>query len=143
MKPEEWTLLAINAAKEQGLSPVRLQKALFLLGRHLPSDLGESFYSFTPYNYGPFDSEIYEDARKLAAKGFININQSPGQRWVEYQITASGIQVASQLNQAAPQQVVEYLNTVVSWTLSLSFQQLVGAIYKMYPEFKVNSVFNS
>ncbi len=66
MKPQDWTLLAISAAKGRGLSPIQLQKSLFLLERRLSKEeLGEQFYEFVPYNYGPFDVKIYQDAKYL------------------------------------------------------------------------------
>jgi hypothetical protein len=35
----------------------------------------------------------------------------------------------------------EYIKSMAGWVRSLSFQQLVKAVYDKYPEMKVNSVF--
>ena len=47
---KDWALLAIaNAGHGVSLSPVQLQKSLFLLGRELGSKVGANFYDFQPY----------------------------------------------------------------------------------------------
>jgi hypothetical protein len=142
MKPQQWTLLAICAAKEKGLSPVQLQKSLFLLERRLPKDeLGESFYEFTPYNYGPFDVKIYQDAEALEEFGWIAITQPAEHRWKSYQATSSGLELATKLRAKVSSRAGAYLDEVVTWVLGLSFRDLVRAIYAAYPEYRANSVF--
>src|SRR5947209_12101358 len=100
MEPNSWTLLVICAAKSNGLSPVQLQKSLFLLERRLPQEeLGNEFYQFTPYNYGPFDVKIYQDAEALEEIGLIIITQSESRRWKNYQATSSGLELAARLRE--------------------------------------------
>jgi hypothetical protein len=43
MKRALWTLLAISVANGKTLSPVQVQKSLFLLGRMLPDEVGDLF----------------------------------------------------------------------------------------------------
>src|SRR5215207_6994355 len=97
MKREYWTLFAICAARGEGLSPVQLQKSLFLLGKSMPEEEGGSFYNFIAYNYGPFDAAIYQDAELLADQGFISIDRPHGQRWSEYRATQSGLELAQKV----------------------------------------------
>ena len=47
---------------------------------------------------------------------------------------------ALQLREANPR-AAAYLDQVVKWALSLSFTQLVRAIYEQYPEMREKSVF--
>ncbi len=142
MRPQHWTLLAICAAKGKGLSPVQLQKSLFLLEHRLSKEeLGEDFYEFIPYNYGPFDVKIYQDAETLEEIGLVNIIKSDAHRWRKYQSTPSGLELATKLRAEVPPHVVTYLDEVIRWVLSLSFRDLVRAIYEAYPEFRANSVF--
>src|SRR5437879_13456561 len=116
MKPQDWTLLAISAAKGRGLSPIQLQKSLFLLERRLSKEeLGEDFYEFIPYNYGPFDVKIYQDAETLEEIGLINITQSDARRWRSYQATQSGLELATSLRAKASPHAVAYLDEVVAW----------------------------
>jgi DNA-binding PadR family transcriptional regulator len=142
MKPEHWTLLVICTAKSKGLSPVQLQKTLFLLQRRLPKeDVGDRYYEFTPYNYGPFNVTIYQDAETMEELGWISINHSPGGRWKVYRATPIGLEFATKLRAQASPHALEYLDTIVTWVLGLSFRELVSAIYAEYPEFRANSVF--
>ena len=62
----DWTLLAICAGGFRGLSPVQLQKTLFLLGKQLPEAVTADFYDFQAYHYGPFDRTVYVDAERLS-----------------------------------------------------------------------------
>ena len=142
MERKEWTLLAIYCANEEGLSPVQLQKSLFLLGKNLPDAVGNSYYQFIPCNYGPFDQAIYFDAEELSRDGLISINYMEGREWPKYFITPKGKKhVEKPLKQKTTKEVIAYLAVVVKWARSLTFQELIRAIYHAFPEFKRNSVF--
>jgi uncharacterized protein YwgA len=143
MERKDWTLLAICAANAKGLSPVQLQKTLFLLGEELPRFVGNDFYQFSPYHYGPFDRSVYDDAEKLADEGLVAITQRSGENWNRYLATAEGCARAEGTKESAPAAAVEYLNNVVAWALRQSFTSLVRAIYERYPRMKANSVFQS
>jgi len=140
MQKKDWTLLAIAAAKEGGLTPAQLQKSLFLIEKNYPGNL-DSFYKFEPYNYGPFDKTVYEDARSLASVKMVKMNGVQGQRWSKYYVTPEGEVEATRLQAVADAKLVAYLSKVVQWAQGLSFTQLVSSIYKHYPDYKINSVF--
>jgi uncharacterized protein len=146
MKPKDWTLLVISVADSRGLSPVQLQKSLFLLERRLAENipeekLGETFYEFVPYNYGPFDVKVYQDADVLEERGLVTIQSSAERRWKLYQATQDGLRVAMKLRSEVSPRVLSYLDTIVTWVLERSFRDLVLAVYKAYPEFREHSVF--
>lgn len=142
MRREDWTLLVIAAAKKRGLSPVQLQKSLFLLGQRLDkSTLGDDFYAFEPYNYGPFDVTVYQDAERLAGDGLVTISRTPERRWALYLSTENGSEAAEKLRKGVPAQWLRYADRLVTWVQHLSFRDLVRAIYAEYPEYRANSVF--
>ena len=141
MNREHWTLLALSAAGGAALSPVQLQKSLFLLGRELSDAVGENYYVFQPYNFGPFDADVYHDAEKLAAQGLVAIHREPWRSWVEYQATPAGLKYARKIQTEVAPEAFAYLRKTVAWAQSLSFQALVRSIYQRYPEFRANSVF--
>lgn len=141
MKAQDWTLLAIAAGKGRTLTPVQLQKSLFLLSKEYPELLESGFYQFTPYNYGPFDVRIYGDAERLSGEGLVELQVVTGRRWNEYSVTSNGADRAAALRREAPPEALAYLDRVVAWAKSLSFQQLVRAVYQKYPEYRANSVF--
>lgn len=141
MRAIDWTLLALASAGGKPLTPVQLQKALFLLGRELPKVTGKNYYRFVPHNFGPFDPTIYHDSEQLEDEGFVSVLYQAGRRWPVYSVTPRGLQRAHELEKSAPVTGVEYLRKAVKWARSLSFQQLVQAIYREYPEYRVNSIF--
>lgn len=142
MNRDKWTLLALALAHERGLSPVQLQKSLFLLGKNLNNEvLGSDYYQFEPYNYGPFDVAVYQDAEHLSRQGFVTITRTAERRWPLYQITEAGASAARQIQTQVASEVMQYLERVVAWTQRLSFRQLVKAIYARYPEMRERSVF--
>ena len=91
MERQRWTLLAIDEAAPSGLSPVQLQKTLFLIGKNLTREVGDSYYSFVPYNYGPFDAHVYSDAEVLIKQGLVFETRSAGRSWSYYRSRKAGI----------------------------------------------------
>ncbi len=140
MDRKNWTLLAISFAGETGLSPVQLQKCLFLLGQEQKDYVGEGFYEFSPYNYGPFSKLVYQEAEELASEGLILIERPVGS-FATYRITLDGAERARQLTNEEPSSAAVYLKTVVEWARPLSFSELVRAVYSKYPDYRANSVF--
>lgn len=143
LKPADWVLLAIDASPRKSLSPVQLQKALFLFSRNLDDSQRQTdgFYDFEPYDYGPFDRAVYDDAENLEVNGDIVIDSpsSTGRR--RYTATPGGSQRAARIRESLGAEVQEYLDRAVGWVTSLSFNGLVKAIYNEYPEMRANSVF--
>lgn len=138
MKPKDWTLLVLTATKGHSLSPVQLQKALFLIGENLHP---KGFYTFSAYDYGPFCSEVYVDAEELEAEGLASITRTAPRTYREYFATALGARRAAEIRKQTPPGALQYLDHVVEWILPLSFDALVRAIYRRYPAMRANSVF--
>jgi uncharacterized phage-associated protein len=143
MLTKEWALLVVAAGRGLPLTPVQLQKALFLLGRNLNEEQLRTakFYSFRAYDYGPFNQQIYSDAEQLRAVGLITITPFAGSPNRDYSATPAGLDRARILREVLGPEVTSYLDRVVEWVRSLSFTALVRAIYRDYPEMKENSVF--
>lgn len=142
MKRKDWTLLAIAAADGHEVTPVQLQKVLFILGKEKADRVGPGFYKFKPYNYGPFSSDVYFDADTLDAEGLVDADAGSATRsWTTYRATPEGIAAARKLRASAPKDAVDYLGALVAWARKLSFQQLVSSVYDRYPEQRVNSIF--
>ena len=140
----DWALLVIAAADGEPVSPVQLQKSLFLIGKNIEpveNRLG-GFYNFRPFDYGPFDSDVYRDAEILAAKSLVAISSQPGRSYREYAATASGLEEAGKIDRQLEPSIVRYVREIVAWARSLSFNDLVRAIYRQYPEQRTRSVFN-
>jgi uncharacterized protein len=140
MARQDWLLMALASREGAPMDPVQVQKAMFLLSRELADDVGSGFYRFRPYNYGPFDAEIYTDLQLLAIRGLISIaSSSRGARL--FSATPAGMRQGNDLLEELGPAARSYLRRVVEWVCSLSFADLVRAIYARYPDFRRNSVF--
>jgi hypothetical protein len=137
----DWPLLALNAAEDGTLSPVQMQKVLFLLERQAPELIKSDFYSFAAYNYGPFSQQIYADLKRHAREGRVAFATAPGRGSSNYVITASGEEFVGKF--ALAPELRAYLHKLMRWAKSLRFSELVGAIYQAYPDYAENSIFSS
>ncbi len=134
-------LLAALAATKRPFFPVHLQKALFLVDRKLPHLFAER-YSFAPYDYGPFDSDVYSDASELRVPlGLVEIGKAPGQSVRRYKPTVEGGEKGAQLLGAMEPGDAAMTRKIADLVTSMSFRDLVMSVYKSYPDMKVNSVF--
>lgn len=132
------TVLAILAsANGRPLTPVQLQKAAFLLDRNGVA----SGFHFAPYDYGPFDRGVYDEAAALARDGLVSINPAQWGRWNVYAATSEGIDAGEQLLRSLPEKHAKYIRDVVDWVRNQSFASLVKSIYQQYPEMRENSIF--
>lgn len=135
-------VLAALATAEPGAgwSPVQVQKLFFLLERQASSALGGKRWSFTAYDYGPFDSAVYSEIETMAGDGLTIVNRPAGSMRT-FRLTEAGhARGVEQLNALHPD-VKTYVVSLAQWLRGLSFQQLVSAVYQAYPEMRENSIF--
>lgn len=141
LKNRDITLLVIAAAGDTGLTPVQLMKSVFLIGQSGVPDLPSNFYSFFAYNYGPFNPDVYRDGEALANEGLVLEIKDASRSWSKYAITSAGLRYAENLKHQIASEFSDYIEAVVNWVKSLTFNQLLRAIYAKYPEMRENSVF--
>lgn len=140
MARSDWPLLALQRAKGERLTPIQMQKILFVFGEQFKATLGE-YYEFTPYHYGPFDADVTRDLEYLERKGLVHLVVSSEHPGRDYELTPQGEAAAQTLDTEVNPQQLAFLSDVVSWAQSLSFRQLVTSIYKAFPHMRENSVF--
>ena len=138
---QDWLLLALSKSPGGAMSPVQIQKAMFLFGQEAGDSIGTDFYSFQPYDYGPFDAAIYADLRRMTSLGHVRGEWNPDRSWKTYKITGPGRGAALVLENDADARLAEYLGRIVAWVRGRSFSDLLRSVYAAYPEFAVNSVF--
>ncbi len=120
---EDWTLLVIAAS--DGLHPVQLQKALFLLGQRHPAVAENGFYEFRPVAGGDFSEQIYSDAHALAKKGLVSIRFSAEDGSRRYQLKTPGAERAKSLEKQIDPALSRSLSNLVSWVRNRSVDQLL------------------
>jgi hypothetical protein len=134
-------LAIIGSANGLPFSPVQLQKAVFLIDRNLPQLFDEgSRFNFSPYDYGPFDRDVYAESGALEMAALVSSGRGSN-GYKEYSVTDAGLVRADQLKAAMDDASRDYIERVVAWVRSLSFARLVKSIYEAYPEMRANSVF--
>jgi uncharacterized protein YwgA len=135
-------LVVLALAERRSFTPVQIQKAMFLASDKVPDAFdSDSRYDFQPYDYGPFDRQVYSDVEGLALQGLAEINQEPGTRWRNYAATEHGITEGRRLATWLTRDQREMLERIVILVRSLSFNDLVSAIYRAYPHMRERSVF--
>jgi uncharacterized protein len=141
MKRQDVLLAIMGAADGRSFSPVQLQKAVFLIDRNLRGVFEDnSHFNFAPYDYGPFDREVYVEASALASDEFASIAKGAS-GYSEYAVTDKGLPRAKELLQTLGEDQRAYVLLVVEWVRSLGFAKLVKSIYEAYPDMRANSVF--
>lgn len=141
MDKTEIILAALSSADGATFTPVQIQKLLFLIDMRLADKTGGPHFDFKPYDYGPFDAEIYRALEFLASEEKVEIIEKPNLRWKKYRLTASGNEDGKSLLSNLPESASEYISRLATFVTSMSLEELVGTIYHAYPEMKINSVF--
>jgi hypothetical protein len=142
MKRQDWLVQALAAAGDRGLDPVQLQKTLFLFkerGRYTDAN----FYRFVPHNYGPFAAAIYADTDNLDREGLVVKVRRRDRSWSTFALTELGRAHAIATRHSIPADAWAFLNSTVTWVKARSFSDLVEGIYRLYPKYRVNSIFRN
>lgn len=142
MEKEKFMLAVMSLAGNRSLSPVQVQKLFFLLDREISNSINGPYFDFQPYDYGPFDKEVYTKLGELENKELVDVI-APINSVRRYRLTTEGKEIGDKTFKELPENAQEYITKAVDFVSSLSFVDLVSAIYHKYPEMKVNSVFSS
>ena len=140
MNKSELLLIALAAGEKFEHTPVQVQKLMFLIEDNVGGQIGGPLFEFMPYDYGPFDSSIYDLLRELESDGLLSSSVS-NRGWKKYAVTDEGMKTARTISEKLDHNVISYINRASKFVRELSFSQLVSAIYKAYPDMKANSVF--
>lgn len=142
MTPRQELVLAALHAGETGseVSPVQAQKLFFLIDRNAAALTNGPHFNFAAYDYGPFDSAVYSELDWLSnSQGFVEVVRNG--RYRTYRLTTEGMREAATTLGEMNQETRTYIGQVKDWVKSLSFRDLVSAVYDAYPEMRVNSIF--
>lgn len=135
---EDAALVALAAMPDGSSTPVQIMKMLFLMDRKVPAAFGGPKFNFAPYDYGPFDRSVYDAVETLATRGLVDI---VGGHPRIYRLTNEGRAEAARVASQLQPTFSDYFRQLGSWIASLGFAQLVSAIYREFPDMRVNSVF--
>lgn len=140
----EWVLAALSPAQCGDFQPVQVQKLFFLLDeRVVVPDGGKRYFDFAPYDYGPFDRQVYDALEVLEAQGLVTIRRGSGRGGRSYNLTERGQTKGAAILASLDPEWQKSVSKLAKWVKSTSFTELVSAVYDAYPEMRANSVFQS
>lgn len=139
MDRNEFVLAVMASCPDATYNPVQVQKLFFLIDKKIPKLVGGPHFKFAPYHYGPFDCTVYSALEVLSTDGSIAIEGAGGSR--TYTTTKRGQKKGEDLIDKLPDKAREYIKKLSEFVRSLSFNELVSAIYQAYPDMRANSVF--
>lgn len=135
-------VLAVFASSNNAIhSPVQIQKLFFLIEKKIPELSENNYFNFTPYNYGPFDPEIYDVILELISSGDLKEINDVNSGIMKYNTTDKGQIRGEQILQSLGENATDKIKILSEFVRRLSFSELVSAIYKEYPEMKKCSIF--
>jgi len=135
-------VLAVFASSNNAIySPVQIQKLFFLIEKKIPELSKNNYFNFTPYNYGPFDPEIYDVISELISSGDLKVINDVNSGIMKYNTTDKGQIRGEQILKSLGENAIGKIKILSEFVRKLSFSELVSAIYKEYPGMKENSIF--
>jgi hypothetical protein len=142
MTRDELVLAMLACAGGRPYTPVQIQKAIFLVCQQMPELItGGPGFDFRPYDYGPFDADVYSVADSLQRDGGAVIAPSPYGRWNTYAATDDGVAVGQEILAGLEADSREFLQRTSDWVRAQGFSSLVKSIYDAYPSMRENSIF--
>jgi uncharacterized protein YwgA len=141
MERSNFVLAVLASTEGHALAPVQIQKLFFILERRIPDEIAGPHFAFKAYDYGPFDPDVYREVEALAEKGLAEVQQPGAFAMRTYRLTLKGQREGERLFRDFEPKTAEYIERVSNFVRTTSFADLVSAVYKAFPDMKVNSVF--
>ena len=163
-----------DIVNESIIGRTRLIKMLFLFKNEVWKKFksntqlsDENMYSFFPWNYGPFSSEVYDDVTCFNLRGFVEIKLTSQEAIVEsveewnfyqeqygqddsegiqeyqeeeFRLTDKGVLFTKELYDSLSNNQKEILKEFKSRITSMPLRALLRYVYKQYDDFTSNSV---
>lgn len=140
MDRRKYMLAVLSSVDNASYTPVQIQKIFFLLDKNIANKVGGPYFNFEPYHYGPFDKKIYNELNLLHLVD--DVTEEKVNNVTRYSLTPSGIAEGKKELEMLNNESKKYIKEICTFVKSLSFAQLLRAIYNEYPEMKANSIFH-
>ncbi len=141
MDRKKHILVGLGTVGKAPFTPVQVQKLFFLLDRNGKGPhFGQPKFNFKPYDFGPFDAEVYRELERLSEQELVEISfDNSGLK--HFRLTAEGQQEAEKCLKQLDSRSLEFVEKISSWIRKQTFAGLLSAIYNAYPDMAVKSVF--
>jgi hypothetical protein len=142
MNRRDLVLAILSASDGRPYTPVQIQKAVFVICDQLPQLINDGpGFHFQPYDYGPFDSDVYTEIADLQRQGYAIVAPSRLGNWNTYAASDTGVDQGRGWLNVMDNAERDYIEEISHWVRSLNFNSLVKSIYEAYPHMRANSVF--
>jgi uncharacterized protein YwgA len=138
-KRAKWILILLHTMGGKIKGRVRFQKLVFLLQHEFDV---QASYKFVPYVYGPYSSDIFEDAVGLQEEGLLRIvGESHESRELfggrgsstDYTLTADGEEKARELYEKLSDKEKQALSSLKQRFDRADLQEILKHVYSKYP----------
>ncbi len=130
------------AQEPEALDRLRLQKGVFIL-QMAGDERWRNLFDFEPWDWGPFSRELTREIAQLVNDNLLEIESVPGRRYPRYRTTYEGDARVAKLLEEMDSKHVEFVSKVRAYVTSRSFSQLLREVYGRFPDYAVNSRFQS
>lgn len=120
-----WLLLAIELSGKSGLSPVQLQRILFLVGQKREEHLGPGFYQFEANGFGPTSPALYADIDALVTAEHVEKQWVPEASSSALRLSGTGRTWAEVCRRKAKKDALSGLEDAVAWVKEQSYLDLI------------------
>jgi DNA-binding PadR family transcriptional regulator len=108
-----------------GLSPVQLQRSLFLVCQKREEQVGPHVYEFEPTGSGPASAAIFADMDALVTAEYIVKEWVPESSCSTFRLSEAGRARAADFRRKMKKEALEGLEDAVAWVKEQSYLELV------------------
>lgn len=120
-----WLLLAIALSGRSGISPIQLQRSLFLVGQKREELIGPGFYAFEPNGSGPASTDVYADIDALVTTEYIVKQWVPESACSVFRLSGAGRAWVAEFRRKVKKDALSGLEDAVAWVKEQSYLDLV------------------
>lgn len=138
-------LTLLRAAGDEVSGRTRFQKLAFLLDEEALADRFDA-YDFIKYDYGPFSKKLLDDLEDLDEKDLVDLEKTRtfgGNMRYDHELTPDGKKAIDELIEQNDEvdEIYRSAKEVAEEYEDYSVRELVELVYKKYPDYKKNSVY--
>ena len=133
MLTRQKTVLSLLTQVGRPLSPMVFVKLIFLLRQETDLERDRSFYSFVPYNFGPFSFTLYWDLGSLRQNGYVTTEEE------RIALCGSTLELAEKQVEELPASIRSAVADVLKRYGKMNQKALIREVYSRYPWFALNS----
>lgn len=120
-----WLLFAVSVAGPSGLSPVQLQRSLFLVCQKREELVGPDFYEFESNGSGPVSLALYADIDLLVTAEYIVKEWVPESSCSIFRLSGAGRARVADFRRKMKKEALGSFEDAVAWVKEQSYQEMV------------------